>query len=1498
MRRNFRIKLLCGILTASMAFGNSISSFAVETVNDREEITIDSFAEEDEIVIQEDENNSEDVNENIEENIPANIVENISETDESSDEETVTASLDSIPESFVEYKVNPWYSSEYTEDDLRRYFEENFTEEELNPDESEYVSFDSTESIVSELKKILQDRKTSFSFTYSSFDVSSLVDKAMEDTDETDPLSGDYIKGNYHGYRASGFSYGGDYSITINFSWICYNDAEAEEKQVVAKAKKIVKELGLNNSSLSDYDKVKLIHDYLCETITYTNDGSLGCHGTYAALINGKCVCQGYANAFTKLTRMAGIASKYIVGGQICHAWNICKVRGGTDPERPWYNVDVTWDDPYGYTYFLKNNLEFDDHPRDDEYETSAYNKKHPMSLYSWGETKAGLDKDNPEFFFEGIDGSTLSTQVENNKPKILIYCTSGDLRNKNRSYISLKSLTSADFVKKGKVDIYAIDYGERYGNTRDDFLSLIDAVGSGKIKYAYYSDEVKDAINATAGTYWNSPTFVMIDENNRIQFIRKGRELTKDTIKNLYMYYLKDGWDPSADAKSVTVRKYTSAENLAENIFTTVGNNKTLSVKYGEEIYLKGVAHPNKEGIKDFVDTTTVEISDPDGAILYDKDSFLLQAVAKGTATVTFRSDYNEEVKATVKVSVVPAPIKSITLSKASLSLERGKSERLTVSFEPEKTTDPKVVTWSSSVPEVVSVVSDGDNAGIITALSSGSAVITAKCGKITATCRVSTVSPVTNVSIRSEDKKIYVGEKVSLSAAITPIDATIVRGIKWSVYNADLATITPNDRKDVCELTALKEGIIRVSIDVDGKKAEKEFTILPVSVTLNPMGGKLPEGSLSSITGKLGDELGTIPEPEYDGKIFTGWYTKKDSEGVRVSENTPLDRKLLDQTTVLYAGWKETVSEEITILPIADYNYTGSAIKPVPEVYFGDKKLLAGSDYSVSYKNNVNASDSAEVIVKGKGNYSDTAAATFKILPKDISDGDIIVDYSALTTTYNGKMQLLKPSVTFGKKSVKLGKDIEALYDDTAGGAYTNPGQYQITLKAKNSNYRGSRVVYQSIIRKDLLNIGKCSVSYVKSHNYTGEPVNPIVTVKEGKTVLNENEAYTVDYYKDVEIGTAYFVINGIGAYTGTKKFTYSIKGTGISKTTVTLDRSTFEYTGEPCEPKPTVLLKTTKELLLKDIDYTVDYSNNISPGTATIIISGKGKFTGSIKKTFSIKAADISRAVVKDEDGNENIKVAYEKGGAVPSVRVFLDGRELIKDKDYGIKSSGNNKLGNAAVLTVTGKGNYGKSKKVSFTVTEKKLQDNPKAYVLANDCVYSKTPGKWASAVSVFDSNGKKLTAGTDYEKEIVCQYVYDSVMTDGNHRSAGEILQKTDSPVPGTIIQATVTGKNCYLGSELKATYRIIDKAMNIGKGVTFKISDQYYTGKEIKIGKDDISFTAKGKDDFGADSFEIIEESFTSNITKGTAKLTLRGKAPYGGIKVVSFKIVPRKIVR
>ena len=89
----------------------------------------------------------------------------------------------------------------------------------------------------------------------------------MEDTDETDPLSGDYIKGNYHGYRASGFSYGGDYSITINFSWICYNDAEAEEKQVVAKAKKIVKELGLNNSSLSDYDKVKLIHDYLCETI-------------------------------------------------------------------------------------------------------------------------------------------------------------------------------------------------------------------------------------------------------------------------------------------------------------------------------------------------------------------------------------------------------------------------------------------------------------------------------------------------------------------------------------------------------------------------------------------------------------------------------------------------------------------------------------------------------------------------------------------------------------------------------------------------------------------------------------------------------------------------------------------------------------------------------------------------------------------------------------------------------------------------------------------------------------------------------------------------------------------------------------------------------------------------------------------------------------------------------------------------------------------------------
>lgn len=79
---------------------------------------------------------------------------------------------------------------------------------------------------------------------------------------------------------------------------------------------------------------------------------------------------------------------------------------------------------------------------------------------------------------------------------------------------------------------------------------------------------------------------------------------------------------------------------------------------------------------------------------------------------------------------------------------------------------------------------------------------------------------------------------------------------------------------------------------------------------------------------------------------------------------------------------SWKISAAplSEATVTVATTRAYTGSALKPVPTVTLGGRKLVAGTDYTVSYKNNVNPG-TATVTITGKGNYTGTKTATFKV-------------------------------------------------------------------------------------------------------------------------------------------------------------------------------------------------------------------------------------------------------------------------------------------------------------------------------------------------------------------------------------------------------------------------------------------------------------------------------------------------------------------------------------
>ena len=162
-------------------------------------------------------------------------------------------------------------------------------------------------------------------------------------------------------------------------------------EQVESVRKKI-----LANKTGNNYQDIKMVHDYLVNNIEY--DRSLSeknIYDIYGALVNGKCVCEGYAKALKYLFDGLNIESTLVIGqgtnsdGDIeNHAWNYVKL------DDNWYAIDATWDDPIvigggtasdssKYKYFLKGKSTFDvDHIASGTFTENGKVFKYPQLSY------------------------------------------------------------------------------------------------------------------------------------------------------------------------------------------------------------------------------------------------------------------------------------------------------------------------------------------------------------------------------------------------------------------------------------------------------------------------------------------------------------------------------------------------------------------------------------------------------------------------------------------------------------------------------------------------------------------------------------------------------------------------------------------------------------------------------------------------------------------------------------------------------------------------------------------------------------------------------------------------------------------------------------------------------------------------------------------------------------------------------------------------------------
>lgn len=649
---------------------------------------------------------------------------------------------------------------------------------------------------------------------------------------------------------------------------------------------------------------------------------------------------------------------------------------------------------------------------------------------------------------------------------------------------------------------------------------------------------------------------------------------------------------------------------------------------------------------------------------------------------------------------------------------------------------------------------------------------------------------------------------------------------------------------------------------------------------------------------------ENSTISEPVAPtaaGYRFIGWF--KDHE---CTIPWQFDVDIVTSDLTLYAGWTpedefgDILPEDIPesgIIPsglwiaaIKDHAYTGKPIKPEVHVYDSKTRLQQGRDYTITYKNNVNAKASSAakkaptIVVKGKGNYAGTETETFTIQQVNLNASEVVCEN--LTFAYTSKVQKKIPTISYGGRKLTNNKDFIVSYPDldrVVTEAYCAPGTYEILLTAKEGgNYTGTRSVGLTITKSSLIN--KATVDKIPKQPYTGYAIEPDLTVRLHNKILVKDTDYTVAYADNKEIGKATAVLTGIGDYAGTKKVTFNIVGTSLGKAKV---HKITDQTYNGSEQKPDITVSLNGSKLQNEIDYKVTYTNNLNVGKATVTITGINAYTGVVKKTFRINAYDLKTDAEYKIDGLQNrIACKYLKNGCTPKIELAFGGTKLTEGIDYTLSYKNNKTVTtsenrNFPTIIIKGKGNFRGTVSKTFAIVRKPLEDSEFPVTLrVADKGFSDKAGNYISKPVLIDTNGKKLVSGKDYDSNVIYM------------RENGNLLSKTSRLSVGNKVKVKVTGKGAYSG-QLEALYEI--KIADFSK-TKITIVSQPYTGREIVLDQNDVTVKLNGtKLRYGTD-YEILPESYRNNLKKGTAEVTIIGKGKYGGMKTVKFRIISKKL--
>lgn len=699
-----------------------------------------------------------------------------------------------------------------------------------------------------------------------------------------------------------------------------------------------------------------------------------------------------------------------------------------------------------------------------------------------------------------------------------------------------------------------------------------------------------------------------------------------------------------------------------------------------------------------------------------------------------------------------------------------------------------------------------------------------------------------VSAVVLNKTDVSLYPGETLKLSATVSPANA-MDKSVRWSSSDTDKARVD-----DIGEVVAVAAGTATITATANGGafgttvKAECTVTVLP-----------------SEIVEKGDDDKPITPAA---GQAFV---TEGDGKG---------------EAKIWVAGLNNT-----------GYYYTGNAIKPEIHVYKGYKLLMENTDYTLSFMNNKNVSNSIidnkkkpQIIIKMKGEYSGSETVYFNIIPMPLdkltADNDVFsVEYKA------GKKNLLKPNLMYNGNKVKYGaKDIAFKWFATDENGTTtnteseciNAGTYAVKVFAGESgncsNEAGHEVA--RVIVTD-----KIPMSKVKLTGFKGS-----LPYAQGKAVF-QNTALT---YKD----------NG---------------------GTITLSE---------------------KNAANPDGDYTVKYENNYDLGIATVTYeaakdeSGKytGRYSGKVIKSYKItgkytlsesgdgKNCTVSLNALSYPYANAAIKPEVKVTATITNNNGIKETRTLVQGKDYTLSYKNNKAVAAADAekngkdaapqVIIKGKGSYlfadtedmKKGIVKRFEITKPSLGS---LVLTISDMTYNKSEDEFKKTKILFtdkDYRDLKLKINKDYTAEFAT--------SDGSRApAAGQVVTVTLTATSNSSYTGSVTGSyritDNKIHTDISKTRVVINPNANgktqpctyTGSGIEPGQTGQPGLGLTIGSGKNLKTLTLKTVDGSGKISgdYEII--GYYNNVLPGNnAVILIRGIGNYRGIRAVKFKISSRGV--